>query len=149
MTNAEIFNKLFNGGKFALPYLIKFSHSVAGDIYLVNNNEAIEYEGNTYAVSSFNYTPPNNIGEGASLSITSIDNTIIEWAEKADSTLSISVVGVIAGDSVQAIHNYKHFFGSISYDDNMSLEFTLGSDDRLNMSFTPYVYDTDNNRGNA
>lgn len=148
--NATIFDKLFSGGRFALPYLVRFYHEVAGEICVINNNEAVEYDGKHYAVSSFDYTPPGDDGNGATLTITGVDNNLIEWAETADSRLKITVEGVMLEDgSIYPLRSFKHFFGSLSYSDNMSLEFTLGKDDRLEMTFNPYVYDTDNNRGNA
>lgn len=145
-----IFDKLFNGGRYALPYLVTFSHPAAGDICVINNNESVTYNGKVYSVSSFDYTPPQSDGTGASLTITGIDNELIEWAENADSKLSITVDGVLLENGeVYPLKNYKHFYGSLSYGDDLSLEFSLGGDDRLDMTFNPYVYDTDNNRGNA
>lgn len=147
---SELFDRLFNGGKFSLPYLVKFSHPRAGDIFLVNNNESVEYNGNVYKVSSFDYAPPGSNGDGATLSICDADSGLLVWAENADSKMSITVDGIMLADgTITPIHNYKHFYGSIAYGDDGKIEFTLGHDDRLEMTFNPYVYDTDNNRGNA
>ena len=147
---SHIFDKLFNGGRYALPYLVKFNHPTAGTYCFVNNNENVEYNDEEYIASSFDYTPPKNDGTGATLTITGVDNELVEWIENSDSRISIEIVGVLIEDgSVFEIRQYRHFFGSVSYSDDMSLEFNLGSDDRLDMTFNPYVYDTDNNRGNA
>lgn len=150
MTDQELFDRFFSGGKFSLPYLIKFYHPTAGTIRLVNNTEAIELDGEEYIPSSFDYTPPDTAGKGASLKITGIDNGLIEFVENANWQYRLEVTGVIAEDgTVQKIKSYVHFYGSVSYGDDMQLQFQLGRDDRLDMTFCPYTYDTDNNRANA
>lgn len=150
MTDAELFNRFFYGGNFALPYLIRFYHPNAGTIRLVNNTEAVTLDGETYGVSTFEYTPPDTKGDGGHLKITAIDNELIEFAENADWQYRLDVVGVIAENgTVQKIKSYAHFYGSLSYGENMEIEFNLGKDDKLDMKFCPYTYDTDNNRGNA
>lgn len=149
MTEREIWHLLFGGGKYSEHYLIKLHHDVAGDILVVNNNEAITYNGETYAVSNFSYTRPDANGNGGGLSITLIDNALTEWIENSDDTCTIEVVGVLVENEVQRVRGFKHFHGSVSYANNLQAEFTLQGDDRQDMTFTPYVYDTDNNPGNA
>lgn len=150
MTENEIFNRLFSGGRFTLPYLIKFTHPTAGTIRLVNNNQSVEFEGEQYEVSTFSYTEPNNKGEAGTLEVTAVDNTLIEFIENADYRFRLDVVGVLIEDgTIQKIKTYSHFFGSVSYSLDMKLSFQLGKDDRLDMAFPPYVFDADNNRGNA
>ena len=150
LTDEEIFDRFFSGGNFALPYLVRFSHPAAGVICIVSDNTAVIHDGETYEPSSFEYTPPDTDGSGASLKITGIDNTLIEFVENADWQYRLDVTGVIAEDgSIQPIRSYAHFFGSVSYSEDMQLQFQLGKDDRLDMTFCPYTYDTDNNRANA
>lgn len=150
MTDSELFNKLFEGGKYSLPYLIRFYHPSVGTIRLVNNNEAVELDGETYSPSSFEYTPPDTQGKGGSLKITGIDNALIEFVENANYQYRLDVAGVLTeGQTVQCINSYVHFYGSVSYGDDMQLQFQLGRDDRLDMTFCAYTYDTDNNRANA
>lgn len=149
MTDREIWHLLFGGGKYSEHYLIHLHHDTAGDIYVVNNNEAITYGGHTYAVSNFEYSRPDINGAGGSLSITLIDNLLTEWIENADATCIIEVVGVLVENEVQRVRGFKHFHGSVSYSNTLQAEFTLQGDDRQDMTFTPYVYDTDNNPGNA
>lgn len=150
MNEAELFNKLFNGGNYALPYLIKFTH---GDtvIRLVNDNKSIQFNGETYNISSFEYNPPNAEGTGATLSIKADDdNGLMEFVENADDTYTLEVVGVLVeGNTVEELHIYKHMFGSVSCSEDKTLEFELGRDDRLDLQFCPYTFDTDNNRANA
>ena len=106
MTEHEIFNHLFSGGRFALPYLIKFSHPTAGTIRLVNNNQSVQFEGEQYEVSTFLYTEPNNKGEAGTLEITAVDNTLIEFVENADYRFRLDVVGVLIEDgTIQKIVN--------------------------------------------
>lgn len=152
MTNNEIFNLLFNGGNFVLPYLLKFTHISAGSVLLVNNNEDIVFNGETYHGASVTYTPPNNDGTSGSLTIDSVpgENNLFEFLENADENYRLDVVGTILQDgTIQTLKQYKHFYGSISVDEKGTIEFQLGSDDRLDMMFTPYKFDTDNNPGNA
>lgn len=152
MTENEIFHKLFTGGNHSLPYLIEFSlNDGSGTKYrFVNNNQNIVYDGKTYSAATFEYTKPGIDGNGGSLSISAVDSNLIEFVESADSRWSLTVIGVIAeGGTVQSINQFVHFFGTVSYSDNMELEFELGHDDRLDMTFPPYSFDTDNNLGNA
>lgn len=150
MSTAELFNKLFNGGNFGLHYLIKFIH---GDtvIRLINDNKSVEFGGETYSISSFDYNPPDNTGNGGTLSITADDdNELMEFVENADASYVLEVVGVLTeNNTVEELHIYRHMFGSVSCSENKTLEFELGSDDRLDLQFCPYTFDTDNNRANA
>lgn len=152
MTENEIFKLLFGGGNYSLPYLLKFTHQTAGTVCLVDNNEDIVFNGETYHGTSLTYTPPNNEGTNGTLSISSEpnDNTLFEFFENADQDYRLDVVGALLKDgTIQSIKQYRHFYGSISVDEKGTIDFQLGSDDRLDMTFTPYKFDTDNNRGNA
>lgn len=155
MTETEAFNKIFEGGAIALPFLIKFTHPTAGTLRFINNTESVTYDGELYTAASFKYTPPDANGESAELSIDGINTGLIEFVENADSDYSLSIVGILLegqGDnvhSVQPIRCYRHFYGSVSYTESMQLDFKLGADNRLDMIFNPYTFDTDNNRANA
>lgn len=150
MNDTQVFNNLFNGGSFTLPYLLKFTCDNLESILLVNDNKDFEYNGETYNASSFDYTPPDNQGSGATLTISGAENNLIPFIENADETYRLDVIGVIsANGEVQKIKQYSHMLGTVSYTDSMEITFELGSDDRLNMTFPPYKFDTDMNRGNA
>lgn len=150
MTDAQIFNKLFSGGNFTLPYLIKFTHSSAGKICLINDNQSINYNNEVYKVCTFDYTKPDSKGSNASLNITSFDNDVYEFIENADHNYKLEVIGLLVdAANVQPIGFYKHFHGTVSMTESGTIEFQLGSDDRKDMVFTPYTYDTDSNPGNA
>lgn len=149
-SETEIYDLLFCGGNYSLPYLIKFHCDGVGTLCFINNNESLDYMGDHYATSTFKYTRPDVDGGGGKLSITGIDNQIVEFLELADDSWTLEVVGVLAQDNtVEPIGVWKHSHGSVSYGQNMKLEFTLGADDRLDMQFCTYVFDTENNRGNA
>lgn len=153
MTQNEVFNALATGGAFSLPYLIKLYHPDYGALYYVNNNEDVVFNGNTYHASSFKYTRPHTIGgvlKNGTLEITAIDNLVIDIIDQSDELFELTAVGVLEqnGD-VTPISYFKHQYGSASIDESMNVSITFTNDDRLDMSFPPYVFDADNNPGNA
>lgn len=152
MTDDEIFNALYGGGNYTLPYLLKFSHEKLKTIYLVNNNEDVIFQGNTFLASDFEYTPPDVNGSGGTLSISSEpnENTLFEFIENADYKYRLDIVGALNLDgTVTPLKQYVHFFGTVTIDAKGKITLQLAGDDRLDMTFTPYKFDTDNNRGNA
>lgn len=151
MTTSEIYNLLFNGGKFSKHYLIKLTHPDLGTIRLVNNNEDVEFAAETYKASNFTYTQPNNKGDSGTLNITSIDNEdLFQFIDAADDRYSLQVVGVINQNGyVQRLKTFRHFYGSVSMGEDWNINFNLGKDDRLDMKFLSYSYDTNLNPGNA
>ena len=153
MTQDEVFNALHRGGAYNLPYLIKMYHPDYGSLYFVNNNEDIVYNSQTYSASTFNYTPPQTIGgvlKNGQLEITAIDNSVINIIDNADELFEITAVGVLNDDgTVTAMKMYKHQYGSASTTEDMHVVITFTNDDRLNMTFPPYIFDADNNRGNS
>lgn len=153
MTQSEIFKALQDGGSFSLPYLIKMYHPNYGSLYFVNNNENISYNGNTYHASAFSYTKPKTIGgvlKNGSLKITAIDNNVIDIIEHSDELFTITATGIIdENGSITPIKSFKHQYGSVNIDESMNISITFTNDDRLEMVFPPYVFDSENNRGNA
>lgn len=153
MTQNEVFNALHRGGAFSLPYLIRMYHPTYGALYFVNNNEDVIYNGNTYHASSFKYTRPQTIGgvlKNGILEITAIDNEVIDIIEKSDELFEVTAVGVLdKAGSITAIKTFKHQYGTAVTDEQMKVIISFTNDDRLEMTFPPYVFDADNNRGNA
>lgn len=151
MTDSEIFEKLYNGGLFNLPLLIKFTHSTAGVVRLTNDNVKITYKGEEYLPATFDYYQPDSNGEGASLNISSKpgENELFEFIENADENYVLEVIATIQDEEIQEFRNYKHFHGTADVDEKGNITFNFESDDRQEMTFTPYTYDTDNNKGNA
>jgi hypothetical protein len=153
MTQNEIFNALYSGGAFSLPYLIKMYHPAHGALYFVNNNEDVVYDGNTYTASTFKYTRPQTIGgvlKNGVLEITAIQNEVIDIIEKSDELFEVTAVGVLdAGGTITPIKSFKHQYGTAVTDEQMKVTISFTNDDRLEMTFPPYIFDADNNRGNA
>lgn len=151
MNESEIFYYLFSGGNFALPYLIKFTNIDSGEkICLTNDNKSHEFNNEIFEISTFNYIEPDNQGNGASLEISAIDNELIPFFENAKDNIRLDVVGAISEENqIQKIRNFIHFFGSISYGADMKIKYQLGKDDRTEMTFCCYIYDTATNKGNA
>jgi len=152
MTDSEIFNSLFCGGNFTLPFLIKFTHPSAGEICLVNDNQSLMFESKQYAPADFTYTMPDTNGNGGTLKISSVptENELYEFVEKSDFRYRLDVVGAIMEDgTIQKIKSYVHFYGDVTIDKSGSINFSLGTDDRKDMTFPPYIFDTSNNPGNA
>lgn len=153
MTENEVFNALHRGGAYSLPYLIRMYHPTHGALYFVNNNESVTYNGVTYNASTFKYTKPQTMGgvlKSGSLEITAINNDVIDIIEKSDELFEVRAVGVLdkSGD-VTPIKIFNHQYGTAVTDEQMRIVITFTNDDRLEMSFPPYVFDSDNNRGNA
>lgn len=150
MTENELFEKYLQGGNYALPYLLEFSTPDYDTLRFAGTNEDIEYNGNTYEAASFEYTPPDTQGSGGNLKISGLGNKLINFVEYANENWRLDVVAAIAENgNVTAIKQYHHFFGSVSYGNDMELNFELSGDDRLSMTFPPYKFDSDTNRGNA
>lgn len=153
MTQDEVFNALQRGGAFSLPYLIKMYHPDYGALYYVNNNENVIYDGVTFLASAFKYTPPKTAGgvlQNGTLEITAIDNNVIDIIDQSDELFEITALGVLNQDgTVTPIKMYKHQYGSATTDEEMKIVISFTNDDRLDMQFPPYIFDSDNNRGNA
>lgn len=153
MTQNEVFNALHRGGAFSLPYLIKMYHPNYGALYFVNNNEDVEYNGILYHASSFKYTRPQTIGgvlKNGVLEITAIQNEVIDIIENSDELFEVTAVGVLdKAGSITPIKAFKHQYGTAVTDEQMKVIISFTNDDRLEMTFPPYVFDADNNRGNA
>lgn len=153
MTQDEVFNALQQGGAYSLPYLIQMYHPDFGSLYFVNNNENISYNSHTFLASTFKYTPPQTIGgvlKSGQLEITAIDNSVIDIIDQSDELFEITAVGVLNDDgTITAIKMYKHQYGSATITEDMRIVIAFTNDDRLELAFPPYIFDSDNNRGNA
>lgn len=152
MTEKEIYRALIRGGRFALPYLVTLCHETAGAVHLVNNNEDVTYNGITYKASSFEYQRPSFVGgvlDGGMLSVTGIDTDVINFFENADETFLFYAVGVLVDGEVVPLKQYKQMYAEVSIDSSLAVTVEFSGDDRMDMVFPPYVFDADNNRGNA
>ncbi len=150
MTESELFEHYMLGGNYALPYLIEFSTPDYDTLRFAGTNEDIEYDGKTYEAASFEYMPPDTQGNGGNLKISGLGNFLINFVEHADENWRLDVIAVICENgNIEPLKQFHHFFGSVSYGNDMELNFELSGDDRLSMTFPPYKFDTDTNRGNA
>lgn len=148
MTDEELFNELFDGGSYSLPYLIHFSHLSAGDLYFVNSNQDVTFNNITYKAANFSYTEPDYQGNGASLSFSLIDNDLTVFLDKADENATITIDGVInQNGTITQIKTFNHSYFSANWGTDLTLSLSFSLDDRFNMTFPPYVFDSDNNRG--
>ena len=149
----SIFNTIAKSGNYSLPYLITLKHDSFGTIRLVNNNAPVELDGDVYEAGAFEYTEPKIVGgvyENAVLEITLLDNTVIDFLETTDQLMQVEVVGVLAQNgTVQKIKQFKHQYGSAKWSGAMKLSFSFSGDERLNMQFPPFIFDSDNNRGGS
>lgn len=153
MTLDEIFNALHRGGAFSQPYLLQILHPAAGVLYFVNNNEDVTYNGHTYKASTYKYTRPQTIGgvlKNGSLEITAINNSVIDLIEQSDELFKVTAVGVInKGGEISPYKSFIHQYGTVNINEEMKINISFTNDDRLEMTFPPYVFDADNNPGNA
>lgn len=147
MTREEMFYKFFEGGNFSCHYLLKFElgNSV---IRLCDNNKDIVFDGETYLATSLEFTPPDTTGAGASLKITLIENfDLFSMLASATDNYTLSVVGVInESGTVEEYESSNHMYGSLSVTQDRVMQFTLDRDDRLEMQFCVYDFDSENNR---
>ena len=152
MTTSELYASFIHGGKYSLPWLITLSHEDVGTIRLVNNNEDVEYDGETYSASSFDYQRPTAVGgtlSGGTLAISDVDNEVIEFFDAADETFTFQAVGCLVDGEVQPVKYYKQQYATVNVSSELEVSIEFTGDDRLEMVFPPYVFDAENNRGNA
>lgn len=150
MNDVMLFERLFKGGAHSYPILLRFSLGGKGVMTFTDNNEDIAFEGETYHAALFEYTPADYMGKGAQLRISAAGTPLAQFVDAADDTFRLDVVAAIAEDgAVTPLRRYSHFMGKVSWGDSMEMNFELGQDDRLEMTFPPYKFDTDTNRGNV
>ena len=153
MTQFEVYNALFSGGKVALPFLIAMSHPDSGTLYFVNNTDDITYEGRVYKAASFRFTPPKTVGgvqQNGNLQISAIDNNALNLIDASDERFQVTIIGAVAKDgTVTAYQSFIQKYCTVNITENMDISISFDGDDRMGMVFPPVVFDTDNNRGNA
>lgn len=148
--SGEDFSRFFNGGRWSLPYLVRFSAPGQADIRLANMSRDISYNGETYTARTFSYTPPDMHGKGGSLTVPLAGTDLVSFLDAADWRMTVDVVALVEEDgSISPIGCYRHMNGSASWGADMEVSLQLSPDDRMGMSFPPYVFDADNNRGGS
>ncbi len=150
MNDNEIFRALFGGGRFSLPYLVLFSFPGLEPIALVNSDRDLMFDGITYKSATLKYHEPDMMGNGGSLSVAMQGTRLVEFLDTADWRMTVDVTGVINFDgTVSRLGCFRHMNCEASWGSNMELSLQLNPDDRLGMTFPPYLFDADNNRGGA
>jgi len=147
------FEKLIQrNGTYSLPYLI-YIHDEENtyELFFVNNNSDVYYDGNTYHAGAFSYNPNDSVmgfDGGGKLEISVKDNFIIPMIEVAKS-VKLEVIGAInERGQIQQIKTFKHHYGTVSVS-RTKATFTFDKDDRLAMTFPTLIWSNQNNRGNA
>jgi hypothetical protein len=97
-------------------------------IYLVNNNQDIEYDSNTYSANNFKFTPPTQEGgevNEAKLTISNIDQALIAALRGINSAPTITANIIFYGDTpVLEAGPWEFYLKDISYN-MMSITGTL------------------------
>lgn len=153
MTPEQLYATLSRSGKYALKYLVRFHHDEYGDLYLVNNNQAVIHDGITYLPSNFSYTRPKVTGgvlQNGELSVTLIGNSLPELFRLGDYLMTVDVMGaVVENGDVAPLRIFHHQYGTMTVTGSMEMTISFTNDDRTGMVFPPNVFDSENNRGNA
>lgn len=150
--NANFEKLIQRNGGYCLHWLIKLSDANNNLVMrFVNNNQDVEYNGETYTATGFEYTPNNaesGYTGGGSLEIAYIGNQIIDLAESYKQ-IKLDVVGVInERGEVTPYSRYHHTYGTLTANRGKA-KFSFSKDDRLEMTFPALIWNAANNRGNA
>ena len=142
----NIYKQLVEGGGYNLPFLVHISNPENTlHIFLINDNQNMNYKGRTYSASNFTYSPSTN-GEGT-FSVELVEhNEIIDILED-NYYFKVEVIGIFNGENVEAIGLFKHKYREATWD-GMRLEMKLNKDDRGDMTFPALIFNSYNNRGN-
>lgn len=141
-------------GGYSLPWLIQLQ-SESETLRFINDTVSQVYAGNTYAASTFSYTPDaHEMGftGGGTLEIAAADAneavSIIAFIEAATS-MTLAVVGVLLeSGTVTEVRTFRHSYGTVRRD-GRTAKFSFEKDDRLTMTFPALVFSHYNNRGNG
>lgn len=149
------YKELLNGGSFNTPFLIKFiQNTQQGPITqcYINDNKDLVYNGDTYHASTFNYELPKNkngVLQAGSIDIVALKE-VVDLAEFIDTTFRVEVIGILRRDGQVTPHKFfQHRYGTLTIENDYRVKFTFTNDNRMSVTFPPYVFDSDNNRGNA
>lgn len=143
----NLYKKLAEGGGYSLPYLLHIaSEDGAKNLYLINDNTDLTYNGNTYKASNFSYTP--NADGDSSLEIELVNSDEIIDILESGYSFNAELVGIVNDDEIQEFATNKHKYGQATWD-GKSLSLTMNKDDRLDMTFPALIFNSYNNRGNT
>lgn len=140
-----VFKELTEGGLFNLPFLLHI-YDNSTDLYIINDNENLIYNGHTFEAASFDYTPSTN-GD-ASLACDIFDKPELLNYINRNRRFNCDLIGVYRGGEVVQLETYRHQYGEATYD-GVKFEIKLNGDDRGNMTFPALIYNNYNNRGSV
>ncbi|UTC66024.1 MULTISPECIES: hypothetical protein [unclassified Treponema] len=142
----NVYKQLAEGGGYNLPFLVRLSNPEnTFNIFLINDNQDMTYDGQVYSASSFSYRP--NTSGDSSFSVELVEhNAIIDMLED-NYYFKVQVIGIFNGEEVEPIGLFKHKFGEATWD-GMKLDMKLSKDDRGGMTFPALIFNSYNNRGN-
>jgi hypothetical protein len=140
----SVLKELIEGGGYTFPFLLHIYDDTI-DLYMINDNTDIVYNGITYTAASFTYTPADD--GGASFETSLCNNPFLHNMIERDRTLNVELIAAYNKGEVIALGTYKHKYGVATWDEN-TLSIKLSADDRGNMTFPALIYNNYNNRGN-
>lgn len=145
--NSNFYEKLLLGGAYSLPYLLHlWNDDLSLDIYLINDEAPLSYNGHVYGASTFEFTPSDS-GE-STLNISVIDNGM-KMLLDGSRFFHAQITGILLeNNSVAEIRDWKRCYGSGEWD-SKTVSLSFESDDRLSMTFPALIFNGDNNRGNT
>lgn len=92
-------------GGFSVPVLIEITHGVTGydnPLRIVNNNEDLEYDGDTYTAFPFKFDPPDIKEKGeithAKISIGAVDQQIAAILRSTSTPPTVKVIAMYYSD---------------------------------------------------
>lgn len=142
----NVYKQLAEGGGYNLPFLVRLSNPEnTFNIFLINDNQDMVYNGLVYKASNFSYKP-NNSGD-SSFSVELVEHHAIIDMLEDNYYFKVEVVGIFNGEEVEPIGFFKHKFGEATWD-GMKLDMKLNKDDRGGMTFPALIFNSYNNRGN-
>ena len=138
-----VFKELTEGGLFNLPFLLHI-YDDSTDLYIINDNENLIYNGHTFEAASFDYTPSTN--GGATLGCDIFDKPELLNYINRNRIFKCELIGVYRGGEVVQLETYRHNYGDATWD-GVKFEIRLDGDDRSSMTFPALIYNSYNNRG--
>ena len=138
-----VFKELTEGGLFNLPFLLHI-YDDSTDLYIINDNENLIYNGHTFEAASFDYTPSTN--GGATLGCDIFDKPELLNYINRNRRFNCDLIGVYRGGEVVQLETYRHNYGEATWD-GVKFEIRLDGDDRGSMTFPALIYNSYNNRG--
>jgi len=126
-------------------FVLQIAHSTISTIYLVNNNEDVTYDGNTYTAYAFKFTPPSDKEgnkDSAKLLISNVDRTLLATIRTISTPLAASaaVIMILPNGTISKEAGWWVFdLKDITYD-VMTISGTLSFNFELNHNASQTKY---------